>query len=790
VGEQVRVSWQRTADGSPLGKAHSIDAAGKLVSRGARRFVEGCIIEETTITTLADLLAQAKSFGGFAHRLSGTFPPGTHGKTLRAKGAAPGATKEFLEHRPGPGVLPIDVDKSNWTTHDQVVAGLRGAVPWLGGAELLVLDSSGSCIAVDGKEERGPGGFHVYAIAEDATQIPALLEDGHRRCYLAGLGSLMLTEAATLLPRSPFDLALRVPTQPDFMVPHLGSERLSRTREPSIYEGGRIPAGAALLPVGEVARYETVLAGDRAAREPERQAKREARAVEVGTQAHRKHGGDLAAHIATAREAFDKQYLPLGFPVPLGNGETRTVAELLAAPSLAGKGWSLPDPLDPDYGPRKAQLFPADRVIHSLAHGGRRYILGAAPAGPDRLEELNREWFVLDEMGAMFVCRFVEEAFPGGQRRRVLVRYSFSDFRRKLETQPYTTGTKVSPLGDVWLRWPGRRQYDRAVFDPSSTATREGILNLWNGWAVEPRAGDWSIIRRHVEDVICGGVPECFVYLLGWIADMLQHPDHMPGVAPVLRGREGVGKSFLGAVLRRMTGQHGMLVKDSRHVVGNFNAHLRDLIFLEAGEALFAGDRRDGDRLKALITDEVVAIERKGVDAFQAPSRLHVLMTTNHDWAVPAGADSRRYFVLDVGDARRGDKAYWTRLRRPAIPRDRRATRPADPVSNRRGRVGARRDRARGAGGRERGAGGVAGFPVHPGPVCRLQPMGARPAVRDCERLQRFRRRPQGQAPPRHPTAEGRGAGTGAGLRRRDAGGLRSPGPRRGRGEPVQGAGP
>ena len=55
-------------------------------------------------------------------------------------------------------------------------------------------------------------------------------------------------------------------------------------------------------------------------------------------------------------------------------------------------------------------------------------------------------------------------------------------------------------------------------------------------------------------------------------------------------------------------------------------------------------------------------IEPKGVDSFQMPNRLKILMASNNDWVVPASADERRYFVLDVPDTRKGDKAYFTEL--------------------------------------------------------------------------------------------------------------------------------
>jgi hypothetical protein len=55
-------------------------------------------------------------------------------------------------------------------------------------------------------------------------------------------------------------------------------------------------------------------------------------------------------------------------------------------------------------------------------------------------------------------------------------------------------------------------------------------------------------------------------------------------------------------------------------------------------------------------------IEPKGVDSFAMPNRLKILMASNNDWVVPASADERRYFVLDVLDTHKGNKAYFTKL--------------------------------------------------------------------------------------------------------------------------------
>jgi hypothetical protein len=38
---------------------------------------------------------------------------------------------------------------------------------------------------------------------------------------------------------------------------------------------------------------------------------------------------------------------------------------------------------------------------------------------------------------------------------------------------------------------------------------------------------------------------------------------------------------------------------------------------------------------------------------------LHIMMASNEEWVVPASADERRWFVMDVSDSRIGDRAYF-----------------------------------------------------------------------------------------------------------------------------------
>jgi hypothetical protein len=151
--------------------------------------------------------------------------------------------------------------------------------------------------------------------------------------------------------------------------------------------------------------------------------------------------------------------------------------------------------------------------------------------------------------------------------------------------------------------------------------------------------------------------------MLNWMARCVQKPDTPGEVAVILRGRMGTGKGIFIKAFGSLWGRHFLQVTDSKHLVGSFNAHLRDCVVLFADEAFYAGDKKHESILKGLVTEETIMIEGKGVDAEMSPNFVHIMMASNSDWVVPAGADERRYFVLDVGDDRMQDKSYFRAIR-------------------------------------------------------------------------------------------------------------------------------
>jgi hypothetical protein len=282
------------------------------------------------------------------------------------------------------------------------------------------------------------------------------------------------------------------------------------------------------------------------------------------------------------------------------------------------------------------------------------------------LEQMNAEYAVVMLGGSTRVAK-VDEWDPCLGRRYIRV-MGLADFQAAFMNVLVHAPTlkepdRMMPLGAWWLRQGGRRQHLGGItLDPTNQLGPE-YLNTWKGFSVAPVAGDPSIFLRHLDHLTAGNGPEARAYLERWLAYKVQNPAEQLEVAIVMRGSEGVGKGSLGQTMRRLFGSHGLHISQAEHLVGKFNAHLMDTCLLFADEAFFAGDPKHVSVLKALITESVITIEKKFVDAHQGRNHLAVIMASNSDFVVPAGKDSRRFFCVDVPDTLMGDRdyfnAYW-----------------------------------------------------------------------------------------------------------------------------------
>lgn len=243
-------------------------------------------------------------------------------------------------------------------------------------------------------------------------------------------------------------------------------------------------------------------------------------------------------------------------------------------------------------------------------------------------------------------------------------------------TDQVDTGRKeLTKVADTWMRrWTKRLTFNKGVkFDPNKNATiSDGKLNLWRGFSVEGKAGDWSRLRRHLFENVCRGNPFWFAWVMCWLANIIQDPTNKPGTAIVAIGLPGVGKTKVAEHVVALMEHNAMIMSKQEQVFGRFNSHLANLLFAGMEEVFWAGDKKAEGVFKDLITGHEHLIEPKGVDAFKVANYLRVWLCSNEDWVAPVAAEDRRFFVLRVGEAHKQDKPYFAAIdRQMEMDRDR-----------------------------------------------------------------------------------------------------------------------
>lgn len=280
------------------------------------------------------------------------------------------------------------------------------------------------------------------------------------------------------------------------------------------------------------------------------------------------------------------------------------------------------------------------------------------------LTEMNDKHAVIGNVGGR--CLVISEIYDQTLDRYKLTFSSFESISQRYSNRQVVVGVTAEgkevtkPLGKYWLSHPQRRQYDRIAFHPN--AELEDVYNLWRGFSVQPRPGDCSLYLDHIRENICMGVPEYYDWVIGWMARAVQEPATQGEVAIVLRGGKGTGKGTFANVFGKLFGRHHLQISNAKHLVGNFNSHLKDCVSLFADEAFFAGDKQHEGVLKALITEDVIPIEHKGLDLEQYPNYVHLIMASNDPHVIRATGDERRYMVLDMGEKHKQDTAYFEKI--------------------------------------------------------------------------------------------------------------------------------
>ncbi len=137
--------------------------------------------------------------------------------------------------------------------------------------------------------------------------------------------------------------------------------------------------------------------------------------------------------------------------------------------------------------------------------------------------------------------------------------------------------------------------------------------------------------------------------LTEWMAHVVKFPGHKIPWAPVIQSTEGIGKGVLKAVMAEAIGLPYVHFPNSQELAksgGTFNGWMRNKLFILADEIKVGRADVLVERLKDLISEELIEIQNKGVDQEMADNAAQWMFFSNWKDAVPVHRNGRRYAVF------------------------------------------------------------------------------------------------------------------------------------------------
>lgn len=336
------------------------------------------------------------------------------------------------------------------------------------------------------------------------------------------------------------------------------------------------------------------------------------------------------------------------------------------------------DQRQPDATPTPTQLTSLAAVRRNREKGSVEYCKELSKRLRTRmLREMNRHHAVVVTEDAVRLLHLVTQ--PDGAVRAVAFR-SEAELDLIYRNRPlsqyvlherkglvWTKGSRVK----AWLASRERRLVREVVNAPrpwGAPALPDDVLNVWMGYGCAPapegipRVGgegydkDWPkacrLTLEHILDVWCDRDARLFRWVLAWMAQMIQDPEHLTGTFLVVQGGQGCGKGIvINGVLGRILGRGFLQIAEKRHLVGNFNGLLQGRTLIFADE-LFVRDPEAKNSLKNKVSEPTITVERKGEEPYEIRNTSRIIMATNEPHAIDAEADDRRACVLRASNRR------------------------------------------------------------------------------------------------------------------------------------------
>lgn len=178
----------------------------------------------------------------------------------------------------------------------------------------------------------------------------------------------------------------------------------------------------------------------------------------------------------------------------------------------------------------------------------------------------------------------------------------------------------------------------------------------------------WQLVEQHVAKLL-PDEREARLFM-DWLTHNVQHPGRKIRWSPYLYGTSRAGKSIFHLLLEATMGPDNVSTVPAQELIkSNYTAWANGsaVVVIEEVKVPDASARETDNKLKPLITNDVVRIEAKHITSHTTVNVTNYLLFSNFGDGLPLDSEDQRYFVLRVAlspvDVKAlADEGYYTRL--------------------------------------------------------------------------------------------------------------------------------
>ncbi|HBK00255.1 MAG TPA: cell division protein FtsK [Delftia acidovorans] len=287
--------------------------------------------------------------------------------------------------------------------------------------------------------------------------------------------------------------------------------------------------------------------------------------------------------------------------------------------------------------------------------GGKAPADKADPPVQGKKKEKTVDWGKFNHLAENFVLIYGTDTVWDGAERLIM----------KIANMGHAHGADMVRM---WKSSEKRKtvRLEDVVFDPTLKADPVTTVNLFDGMAMVPEAGDVTPMLELITYLTSRATPDeadtgdIMHWLLRWLAYPLQHPGAKLRTAVVMHGDEGAGKNFLFDIMVAIYGKYGALVGQDE-LEDKFNDWRSCKLFVVGDEVSSRAELvHNKNRLKALITSPTVQINPKNLTRREEKNHMNIAFLSNELQPLALDNSDRRYLVVYTPRAK--DIEYYKKL--------------------------------------------------------------------------------------------------------------------------------